>query len=498
MSGRVAAAFAGRYRVVRRLGAGGSGAVFLAHDERLSRHVAVKRLHGVEVTAETAQRLRREARIMAALHHPGLVTVYDMLTDGDELLLVMEYVRGETLSEVLADAPLEWGRIAGPLDQVAAALDYVHEQGVVHRDLKPSNILVATSGRVKIADLGLATAAEITNVTPPGTIIGTPAYMAPEQARGVTCTRAVDVFALGTIVFQALAGRLPRSGPTVVAVLRQAEHDPPADLRDHRPETPPAAAEALMRAMSPRPAARQASAGELLEELHAAFRAQRRAQPAPPAETPAPAARVPPAVQRGAIAPPRRWRARAVALAALTLGLAAVVALLLVLRDTGSRAPRAAKPLVAASSATPATTARANPTPTATPTNEPAATATPTPTATPAASPTRLSPTATVRAFYRRAAAGDFAGAWRLASPGMRRAFGDSLDTFTRDLSSLRHIEFREVSVVGRDAGGVTVAIRSVATHVDHVDRCTGTLRAIRGTGGRWLVEPAGVQCTRG
>src|SRR5919199_3758496 len=189
MSGGVAPVFAERYRVVRRLGVGGSGAVFLAHDERLSRDVAVKRLHGAEVTADTARRLRREARVMAALRHSGLVTVYDMLTDEDDLLLVMEYVHGETLADVLADAPLEWDRIAGLLDEVGAALDYVHEQGVVHRDLKPSNILVATSGRVKIADLGLATAAEITNITPPGTVIGTPAYMAPEQARAVNCTR---------------------------------------------------------------------------------------------------------------------------------------------------------------------------------------------------------------------------------------------------------------------------------------------------------------------
>src|SRR5690348_17226730 len=217
MSGGVAAVFAERYRVVRRLGAGGSGAVFLAHDEVLSRGVALKRLHGAEVTAATAKRLAREARIMAGLRHPGLVTVYDMLTDADELLLVMEYVRGETLADVLADAPLEWERIAGPLEQIAAALDYVHDQGVVHRDLKPSNVLVASSGRVKIADLGLATAAEITNITPPGTIVGTPAYMAPEQARAVPeCPPAVDIFALGTIVFQALAGALPRSGSTVV------------------------------------------------------------------------------------------------------------------------------------------------------------------------------------------------------------------------------------------------------------------------------------------
>src|SRR3954464_2699249 len=121
MSGGVAAVFADRYRVVRRLGAGGSGVVFLAHDERLSRDVALKRLHGAEVTAATAQRLRREARIMAGLRHPGLVTVYDMLTDEDELLLVMEYVRGETLAEVLAGARPAGGSPARPPPPAAGA-----------------------------------------------------------------------------------------------------------------------------------------------------------------------------------------------------------------------------------------------------------------------------------------------------------------------------------------------------------------------------------------
>jgi serine/threonine protein kinase len=411
------------------------------------------------------------------------VTVYDMLIDGDDLLLVMEYVRGETLADVLADAPLEWERIAGSLDQVAAALDYVHEQGVVHRDLKPSNILVAASGRVKIADLGLATAAEITNITPPGTILGTPAYMAPEQARGVTCTPSVDIFALGTIVFQALSGTLPRRGSTVVAILRQAERDTPADLREHRPGTPPAAAEALMRAMSARPEDRQASAGELLQELHAAFPPQRRPQLTPPPEPLPPPA---PEVERAASRPVQRWRVRVLALAALILGLAAVLALVLRVSQSPST-PGAARP-----SATPTVTAAASETPSATPTNEPAATATP------AAGPKPLSATASVRAFYRRAAAGDFQGAWRLAGPGMRRAFGDSLEQFTRDLSSLRHVEFQQITVAARDQGAVTVQIRTVATHVDHVDHCSGTLRTVRGSGGRWLVEPAGLQCTRG
>ena len=260
MSSSAAVVLAGRFSVVRRLGVGGGGVVFLARDERLGRDVAVKRLHGAEVTAQTAQRLRREARITASLRHPGLVTVYDMFMDGDELLLVMEYVRGATLADVFASAPLDWERTAQLLDPVAAALDHVHSHGVVHRDLKPSNILVASTGAVKIADLGLATAAEITRITPPGTVLGTPSYMAPEQARARPCTAAVDIYALATIVFQALSGTLPRVGPSVVAVLRQAEREPPPDLRERRPGTPAAAAQALIRSMSPR-ASRSAAIG---------------------------------------------------------------------------------------------------------------------------------------------------------------------------------------------------------------------------------------------
>src|SRR5687767_7267153 len=136
MSRSEATVFAERHRVMSRLGTGGTAAVYLARDERLDRPVAIKRLHGAEVTAETAQRLRREARIMASLRHPSLVTVYDMLMEEDDLLLVMEYVRGETLADVLASAPLGWDRTIELLEPVAAALDYVHDQGVVHRDLK--------------------------------------------------------------------------------------------------------------------------------------------------------------------------------------------------------------------------------------------------------------------------------------------------------------------------------------------------------------------------
>src|SRR4051794_11862771 len=116
MSGSDARLFAGRYRAVRRLGAGGTATVLLARDERLEREVAIKRVHGAEVTAETALRLRREARIMASLRHPNLVTVFDMVTDADDLLLIMEYVQGRTLAEIFASGPLRWGADASVVD----------------------------------------------------------------------------------------------------------------------------------------------------------------------------------------------------------------------------------------------------------------------------------------------------------------------------------------------------------------------------------------------
>jgi tRNA A-37 threonylcarbamoyl transferase component Bud32 len=442
--------FCGRYRVVRRLGSGATATVFLAEDERLERRVAVKRLHGAEVTEATAERLRREARIMASLRHPNLVAVYDMLTEDDDLYLVMEYVEGETLAEVLGDAPLRPDRVLELLEPVAEALDHAHGHGVVHRDVKPSNVLVG-SRAVKLADLGLATAAEITRITPPGSIVGTPAYMAPEQAQPLPCTPAVDVYALATIAFQALSGTLPRTGATTLAVLRQATEEPVPDLRDRRPGTPPAVAAALDRGMAREPEKRQASAGALIRELADGFEQPRRRVPAP-------------------AAPPRRDRAaRALALLALVTAIAVVAAVVLATRDDGAAEPRAD----ATRTAVPTATAEE-------PTPEP--------------TPRALSATATVRAFYTRAADGDFAGAWRLAGPGMRAVFGNSRAEFERQLSSLERIEFERLAVVERGDGSATVDISSVATHTDRVDRCTGTLRTVR-SNGRWLVEPAGLQC---
>ena len=300
--------FCGRYLVVRRLGAGGTATVFLAEDQRLGRQVAVKRLHGAEVTETTAERLRREARIMASLHHPNLVTVLDMLTEDEDLYLVMEYVPGGTLGDVMKEAPLEPARVLQVLRPVAAALDHAHAHDVVHRDVKPSNVLVSDRGAVKLGDLGLATAAEITRITPPGSILGTPAYMAPEQAQPVPCTPATDIFALATIAFEALSGTRPRTGSTAMAVLRQAANMPPPDLRERRPGTPrqpPRPCAAAWRSSLP---SAQHSASALLDELEAGLGAPqptRRTARGAPKRTPADVLAAADAPARAA-APPRR------------------------------------------------------------------------------------------------------------------------------------------------------------------------------------------------
>jgi serine/threonine protein kinase len=494
MSGVDARSFAGRYRVIRRLGVGGTATVFLARDERLEREVAVKRIHGAEVTAETALRLQREARIMASLRHPNLVTVFDMITDADDLLLIMEYVPGRTLAEVFAGGRLEWERTLALLAPVAAALDEAHRQGVVHRDLKPSNILVASNGIVKLADLGLATAAEITRITPPGAILGTPAYMAPEQARPEPCTQAVDIYALATIVFEALSGARPRSGRTVLAILAQATQEPPADLRKHRPGTPAAVAEVLMQGMSADPHDRQPTASQLLAELAAGFRGDA-AAPATRVHKPRPSTADRPRARAAPSPPrPRNRRARVLAIAALAAAVAIAGGLIWVLTGEQAASPRVDATPTAPAHAPPTRTAATTPTAERTPTpSAPPPTGASTKTSSP---PRTLSPTATVRAFYRRAAAGDYEGAWRLAGPAMRHAFADSPERFRAELSSLRHIKFERLAVVDRSDAGVTVEIQSVATHDTRVDHCSGTLRTVRGDGGGWLVEPAGLQCT--
>ncbi|MEA2442823.1 MAG: eukaryotic-like serine/threonine-protein kinase [Thermoleophilales bacterium] len=257
---------AGRYRVLERLGAGGMATVYLAEDERLGRRVAVKRLHAGS-PEDTAKRFAREARLGASLNHENVVAVFDTVTDEGSVIIVMEYVDGESLADTLRRGRVEPGRAIEILRGAAAALEHAHQTGIVHRDVKPANILLSRDGAVKLADLGIATAVDGTRVTRTGSVMGTAAYMAPEQLDGHEAGRAADTYALATVAYEMLTGRPAYHGGSPVEVAHQVVSGPPPDLRERWPEAPPGTAEAIARGMAFEPGERPGSPGAFVDAL---------------------------------------------------------------------------------------------------------------------------------------------------------------------------------------------------------------------------------------
>jgi serine/threonine-protein kinase len=307
--------------------------VLLAEDERLGRQVAVKRLHA-ESPEDTARRFRREAKLGASLNHPNLVAVYDIVTDEEGVLIVMEYVDGETLRDAIERGPVEPGRAIEILRGLAGALDHAHEEGIVHRDVKPANVLLGRDGHtVKLADLGIATAVEGTRITMSGTVLGTAAYMAPEQLEGQKPGPLTDVYALAVVAFETLSGRRAYDGRSPIEIAHRKASDPPPSLAEAWPAATPEATALLARAMGPDPSARPPTATALVDELERALRMA----PAPAATVPlrrrAPAP-VPTPVAERETAPrqryvtPSRGRSWLLPLAALVVAIAVVAGVL--------------------------------------------------------------------------------------------------------------------------------------------------------------------------
>ena len=244
--------------------------VLLCEDERLGRRVAVKRLHA-DSPVDVERRFKREAKLGASLNHPHVVSVFDTTTVDDGVLIVMEYVAGHPLSQLLRHGPLRPEEVCRIVSDVGAALDHAHAQGVVHRDVKPGNVLIRDDGVPKLADLGIATAADDTRITRSGIVLGTAAYMAPEQLDGRGAAPASDIYALAAIAFEALSGKKPREGKTPMEIAHSMATKGPPDLRDAWPRAPAAAAKLLQRGMALEPEDRPTSARELARELADAF-----------------------------------------------------------------------------------------------------------------------------------------------------------------------------------------------------------------------------------
>jgi hypothetical protein len=257
----------GRYRVVRRLGRGGMGIVYLAHDERLDRLVALKLLPPWLSADETAaRRFVEEAKAASALDHPHIITIYEIGETSDgRLFLAMAYYEGETLRERIARGPLPVDEAVELAAQVAEGLGAAHCKGIVHRDIKPENLLVTTDGIVKVLDFGLAKV-DGQVLTRPGATPGTVAYMSPEQTRGAAVDLRADLWSLGVVLYEMLAGQRPFRGPEA-AVIHGIRHDQPRPLRTLRPEVPIMPARVVERCLAKHPDQRYPDAGALLSEL---------------------------------------------------------------------------------------------------------------------------------------------------------------------------------------------------------------------------------------
>src|SRR5215213_10675846 len=259
-----------RYDVVRPLGSGGMGEVYLARDRVLGRDVALKVLRMQYAgDDEFAERFKREAMSAASLSHPNIVQVYDRGETADGIsYIAMEYVSGGTLREQIEErGPFEARRAAAVAAQIADALEAAHERGVIHRDIKPQNVLVTSSGHLKVTDFGIARAASAVTSSASGAVFGTAGYISPEQAMGEPVGPASDLYSLGVVLYEMLTGELPFTADNSIAVCMKHVTEPLRPPRSLNPAIPEEINALVVRLLAKDPADRYHSAAELLADL---------------------------------------------------------------------------------------------------------------------------------------------------------------------------------------------------------------------------------------
>src|SRR5688572_20144615 len=262
----------GHYAITGTLGEGGMGVVYKARDEKLGRTVAIKMIRGALDEPAARDRLVREARSAASLNHPAICQLYEIGEENGELFLAMELLQGESLATRLTRGPLSLAEAVSTILGVLAGVEALHRHGLIHRDLKPSNIFLTPHG-VKLLDFGLALTNDLTadesRLTMPGTVIGTPRYLSPEQILGERIDHRSDVFAAGSVLYEMMTGQPAFDGPTLVKVIHAVAYDHPPGLNG-----PPAVAaidRAIHKALAKRPQDRYQSARAMADDLRAAM-----------------------------------------------------------------------------------------------------------------------------------------------------------------------------------------------------------------------------------
>jgi serine/threonine-protein kinase len=261
----------GKYRIVGQLGRGGAGVVYKAVDETLNRDVAIKTLSPDLANTEVMTRFRAEATILARLNHPQIATIYELFKSEGELLMVMEFVRGESLDKLTERlGPVEPDRAAYLIDLILQALEHAHGAGIVHRDIKPANVMVTDEGGVKIMDFGIARVLGAEQKTVDFRLMGTPAYMSPEQVMGEVVDGRSDLYSVGVLFYRLLSGALPFSADTALAMLQRQIRDTPIPLAAHGKGLPDWCDQIVKRALAKTPADRFQTAVEFRSTLAAA------------------------------------------------------------------------------------------------------------------------------------------------------------------------------------------------------------------------------------
>lgn len=260
-----------RYRLMELIGEGGMALVYKAECAKLCRTVAVKILRPQYASDQDfVERFRREARAAASLSHPNVVNIYDVGQENNLDYIVMEYIPGDNLKDIIRhQSPLSVNRALDITRQIAEALNHAHQRNIIHRDIKPHNILVTPDGQVKVTDFGIARAISASTFTQTGIIVGSVQYSAPEQAKGGAVGPQSDIYSLGCVLYEMLAGRVPFKGDTTIAIAMQHLQNDSIPVRQIRPEIPAAVESIVIKAMAKDPQERYPTALALLKEVNA-------------------------------------------------------------------------------------------------------------------------------------------------------------------------------------------------------------------------------------